>query len=91
MGVGRPVVASRIGGLAFTVVDGLTGLLCEPGNADDLAAKIEILLDDPALRQRMGEAGRKRFEEHFTWDVIIEKHYRKLLAPIHKQPASGSA
>ena len=63
MGVGRPVVASRLGGLPFTVVDGATGLLCEPGNPDDLARKLEILLDDPGLRERLdgsagGEAGR---------------------------------
>ena len=79
MAVGRPVIASRIGGLPYTVSDGATGLLFEPGNAQDLAAKIEILLDDPQLRQRMGAAGRRRFEEEFTWDVVIERHYRPLL------------
>jgi glycosyltransferase involved in cell wall biosynthesis len=79
LGVGRPVVASRIGGLPDTVVDGETGLLCEPGDADDLARKIEALLDDVGLRERLGQAGRRRFEEHYTWDVIVEKHYRPLL------------
>jgi glycosyltransferase involved in cell wall biosynthesis len=79
MAAGRAVVASRIGGLPFTVADGATGLLFEPGDAEDLARKIETLLDDPALRERMGLAGRRRFEEHYAWDVIIEKHYRPLL------------
>jgi len=79
MGVGRPVVASRIGGLPYTVTDGATGLLCEPGNPDDLAAKIETLLDDPGLRQRMGDAGRKRFEAEFTWEQVIDRCYRPLL------------
>ncbi len=79
MGVGRPVVASRIGGLQFTVADEATGLLFEPGDVDDLIAKIETLLDDPPLQKRMGNAARRRFEEHFTWDAIIEKHYRRLL------------
>jgi glycosyltransferase involved in cell wall biosynthesis len=79
MAVGRPVIASRLGGLPFTVVDGLTGLLCSPGDPDDLARKIERLLDDPELRQRLGLAGRRRFEEHYAWDVIIERHYRPLL------------
>jgi glycosyltransferase involved in cell wall biosynthesis len=82
MGVGRPVIASRIGGLPFTVADGATGLLFEPGNIGDLASKIEKLLDDPGLCECMGQAGRKRFEEHFTWDAIIEKHYRRLLSPV---------
>ena len=81
MAAGRPVVASRLGGLPTTIEDGVTGLLCEGGNANDLAAKIEILLDDPQLRERMGQSGRKRFEERFNWDVIIERDYRPLLKP----------
>jgi glycosyltransferase involved in cell wall biosynthesis len=79
MAAGRPVIASRLGGLPFTVVDGATGLLFEPGDAKDLAAKIETLLDDQELRERMGRAGRKRFEEHYSWDVIIERQYKPLL------------
>jgi len=88
MGAGRPVVASRLGGLPFTVLDGATGLLCEPGDVRDLARKLETLLDDPALRQRLGRAGRQRFEEHYTWPAIIERHYRPLLAPAtHRSPS----
>jgi len=79
MAAGRPVIASRIGGLPFTVADGATGLLFEPGDAGDLARKIETLLDDQGLRERMGRAARRRFEEHYAWDVIVEKHYRPLL------------
>jgi glycosyltransferase involved in cell wall biosynthesis len=81
MAAGRPVVASRLGGLPWTVLDGVTGLLCEPGDPADLVRKMEMLLDDPGLRERMGLAGRKRFEEHYAWPVIIERHYRPLLAP----------
>jgi FkbM family methyltransferase len=79
MAAARSVIASRLGGLPFTVADGATGLLCEPGDVEDLACKIERLLDDPALRHRLGEAGRRRFEEHYAWPVIIEKHYKPLL------------
>ena len=79
MASGRPVIASRIGGLPFTVSDGATGLLFEPGDPDDLARKIAALLDNPPLRRRMGLAGRKRFEDDFTWDVVIERYYRPLL------------
>lgn len=78
MGAGRPVIASRIGGLQFTVIDGATGLLFEPGDASDLARQISVLLDHPELRQQFGKAGRKRFEEHHTWDAIIARHYRPL-------------
>jgi glycosyltransferase involved in cell wall biosynthesis/predicted O-methyltransferase YrrM len=79
MAAGKPVVASRIGGLPFTVIDGATGLLCEPGDPADLARKLETLLDDPEQRRRMGEAGRRRFEEHYAWDVIVERHYKPIL------------
>jgi glycosyltransferase involved in cell wall biosynthesis len=81
MAAGRPVVASRLGGLPFTVAEGASGLLCEPGDPEDLARKIAVLLDEPELRRWMGEAGRKRFEEHFRWDVFIERDYRPLLKP----------
>ncbi len=87
MGVGRPVIASRIGGLPFTVCDEGTGLMFEPGNVHDLADKISRLLDDAPLRERLGHAGRKRFEDHYTWNVIIERHYRRLLQP-RREPHS---
>ncbi len=87
MAAGKPVVASRIGGLPFTVADGATGLLCHPGDADDLARKLAVLLDDADLRRRMGLAGRRRFEEEFAWDVVIEKHYRPLLMKADRHEA----
>jgi glycosyltransferase involved in cell wall biosynthesis len=80
MAAARPVVASRIGGVPYTVGDGATGLLCEPGDADDLARKLETLLDEPRLRRQMGLAGRQRFEKEFAWGVVIERYYRPLLA-----------
>ncbi|OWK38135.1 Exopolysaccharide biosynthesis glycosyltransferase EpsF [Fimbriiglobus ruber] len=84
MAAGRPVVASRLGGLPYTVLDGATGLLYTPGDATDLAAKLTQLLDDPDLRARLGTAGRRRFEEHYAWPVVIDTHYRPLLGPAHK-------
>jgi glycosyltransferase involved in cell wall biosynthesis len=82
MAAGRPVVASRIGGLPFTVADGATGLLCEPGNPDDLARKLELLLDNAELRRRMGREGRRQFEERFAWPVVVERDYRPLLLKV---------
>ena len=80
MASGIPVVASRIGGLPYTVTDGLTGLLFEPGNAADLAEKIARLLDDPDLRRNMGLAGRKRFEADFVWEDVIERYFKPLFS-----------
>jgi glycosyltransferase involved in cell wall biosynthesis len=81
MGAGRPVVASRLGGLQFTVLEEATGLLCEPGDMDDLIRQLVRLLDSRELRERMGRAGRDRFERHYTWQVIIDRHYRALFGP----------
>jgi glycosyltransferase involved in cell wall biosynthesis len=79
MAAGRPVVASRIGGLQFLVNHGTTGLLCEPGDAEGLAGALELLLSDGDLRRSMGRAGRRRFEESGSWEVVMERHYRPLL------------
>jgi glycosyltransferase involved in cell wall biosynthesis len=79
MAAGVPVVASRIGGLPYTVNDGVTGLLFEPGNPFDMAEKLGRLLDEPALCRRMGLAGRRRFEEDFMWPDVIERYWRPLL------------
>jgi glycosyltransferase involved in cell wall biosynthesis len=73
MAHGRPVVASGVGGLLDLVVNGETGILFEPGNVPALRAALERLLDDPELRRRMGEAGRRRAAEHFSWDSVTRK------------------
>jgi glycosyltransferase involved in cell wall biosynthesis len=79
MAAGKPVIASRIGGLPYTVTDGLTGLLFNPGNPFDLAEKIARLLDEPELPRAMGLAGRRRFEQDFMWPDVIERYWRPLL------------
>ena len=79
MAAARPVVASRVGGQQFTVVDGVTGLLCEPDDPDDLAEKLSTLLDSAELRIEMGHAARRRFLAEYAWDVVIDRYYRPLL------------
>jgi glycosyltransferase involved in cell wall biosynthesis len=86
MASGIPVIASRIGGLPYTVTDGVTGLLFEPGDSVDMARKIARLLDDPDLRRRMGLAGRERFEEDFIWEDVIERYFRPLLSSARRRP-----
>ena len=81
-----PVVASATGGILEVVVDGETGYLVPfkqnpvtsfPLDADrfarDLAAKLNVLLADPAACKRFGEAGRKRVEQHFAWSSIADQ------------------
>lgn len=57
---GKPAVATDVGGVRSVVEDGVTGFLAPAGDADLLGERIGQLLADPALRQRMGEAGRQR-------------------------------
>lgn len=73
MSLGRPVVASNVGGIPELVQDGVTGLLVPPGNPTSLAAAIETLLSDPDRRQRMGEAGRAAFERRLTLDHMLDR------------------
>lgn len=73
MACARPVVATRFGGIPEVVVDGETGLLAEPEHADDLAEKLARLLDDPERRDRMGQCGRQRALQLFTWEKVTER------------------
>jgi len=73
MACGTPVVASAVGGILEVVEDGKTGLLVPPARPDELAAALRRLLEDPALARSMGEAGRKRVEEKFSWASVAAR------------------
>jgi glycogen(starch) synthase len=60
MAAGKPVIATRIGGISETVNDGVTGLIVEPGNADELSEAILRLAKDRELCARMGRAGHEK-------------------------------
>jgi glycosyltransferase involved in cell wall biosynthesis len=84
MSCGVPVVATTGGALPEVVgADGDTALLVEPGDADALAVKIKVALDDPQLRDRIGAAGRQRVIDHWSWKHTAQgtvEQYRALLA-----------
>jgi glycosyltransferase involved in cell wall biosynthesis len=86
---GKPVVASRIGGIQDTVEDRKTGLLFEPENTDDLADKIVTLLKDERLREDMGKAAKVKAKE-YDWSKIAERTleiYKKVITDFHEQKA----
>ena len=75
MARGLAVVATKVGGLVDLVRDGENGFLCEPGDVEGLARRIEQLLDDPALAARFGAQARRDVQA-LTWT----NHARALVA-----------
>ena len=73
MRAGLPVVASNVGGVAEAVADGQTGFLVERGDVSALRTRLHSLLHDPALRRKMGAAGRQRYEAAFTLEHMLRK------------------
>lgn len=65
---GKPVVVGRCGGAPETVEDGETGFVVDAEDPDSLAGAVLRLLEDPVLRKKMGEAGRRRVERQFSWE-----------------------
>jgi glycosyltransferase involved in cell wall biosynthesis len=78
---GKPLVASDTGGLSDIVLDGETGLLVPPGDAAALAQAVRRLVDDPALRARLGQAAQQRAAEYRASNVAqrVERAYHSLL------------
>lgn len=76
MACGLPIIASRIGALADLVDDGVSGLLFEAGNANDLAAKLAWARNNPASLRAMGVRARAIYEERFT----ARENYMQLMS-----------
>ena len=72
MATGKPVIASRVGGLPEIVADGETGILVTPGDPDALRAALAMVIDDPKLAARMGAAGRVRVAAFHVNTVVSQ-------------------
>ena len=70
---GLPILATKVGEVSQIVLDGKTGILIKPKKVDSLVSAIEKLIADPILAKEMGKAGRKRMEEHYSWEIICRK------------------
>jgi len=84
MQLGLPVISTFEGAIPEIVDDGLTGFLVKQQDELDLAEKIETLLRDKELRIKMGEAGRKKFEENYTLE-IFEKNMHNVFDSVLKE------
>lgn len=70
---GLPAISTPVGSIAEAVEDGQTGLLVEPQNTDALEAALSRLLQDPALRQRMGDAALAKARREFGTEPMLER------------------
>ena len=82
MAIGTPVIGTRIGGTVEQIEDGVSGILIEPNNTQMLAEKIELLLDDRDLFERIRRGARRRVEENFRFEAMYGRLmgiYREVL------------
>jgi glycosyltransferase involved in cell wall biosynthesis len=78
MALGKAVIAANTGGIPEIVLDELTGLLFQPGDASELAQKMRKLINNPALIWDLGSAGRMLVEKQFTLQYMVENLERYL-------------
>ena len=74
--IGRPVITCNSVGCKETVIDGHNGFLIPTKDVNSLVEKLDILISDADLRQKMGQNSRKYAEENFSIDVVIERHIK---------------
>lgn len=96
MAAAVPVVASAIGGIPDQIRHDEEGLLVPPGNDAALAAAVLSLLEDPALARRYGEAARRKMEQEFQFEEMVDRiegiyqrvspHHRPLSGPVPSSP-----
>ena len=91
LAAGRPVVATRVGGVPDVVEDGETGFLVGRGDTAAMAERLEVLARDPALRTSMGETGRERVLRRYAVERLVgdvDALYRELLGSDVSSPTS---
>jgi glycosyltransferase involved in cell wall biosynthesis len=78
MALGKPVIAGSFGGAPEIVQDGIIGFLVDPDDRDALSRRLIQLLKDEELRRKMGNAGRERVEESYTFQSFRDRFVRIL-------------
>jgi glycosyltransferase involved in cell wall biosynthesis len=89
MASGMAVIASDVGQLGEVVKDGSNGLLTLPGDASAMAAAMQRLIDDAALRARLGAQARKDAQQKYSWERYIARLEQLYMTVIAGQPVNG--
>jgi type III pantothenate kinase len=84
----RPVVSTLSAGLGEAVLDGITGFNAPKSDPTELAARVQRILQNPSLAEKMGEAGRQRAESRFGWDRCLAD-FEKLFTTIITEQSYG--
>ena len=90
MACGTPVIGSNVGGVKYTVRDGVTGFLVPPKNPEALATKLRILYRQPTRRAQLARQAIAWVNERFTWQTVaaqISDVYEELLTPVAARSA----
>jgi glycosyltransferase involved in cell wall biosynthesis len=90
MACGTPVVCSAVGGITFTVDDGVTGFLVPPRRPDVLAERLALILGDLGMRDELGRNARRHVIENFTWTTVARRTadvYAELIHGTNISPA----
>lgn len=78
MAMGKAIAASELEQIGEVIHHQKTGLLCRPGNVEDLKAALLRLAEDPALRKRLGQAARADVLANYTWEAHVARTMKKL-------------
>jgi glycosyltransferase involved in cell wall biosynthesis len=89
LALGKPVIATAVGGIPEVVKDGVNGILVPPKSPEHVAKALERLLSDSGLRRKLGEAAAESVKD-YTWSKIAEKYERIYSIVVRGRIASGA-
>lgn len=79
---GRPVIASRVGGIPLQIEDGVTGFLLDPTDTEGFAWRVRQVLENPDLGERLGRAGKEHVRQHFLITRLLSDYLDMLNAEL---------
>jgi glycosyltransferase involved in cell wall biosynthesis len=85
MACGKPAVGTTRGGIPEGIVEGETGFLVPPGNAEAIVGRIAALANDKGRVEHMGTMARRHAEEFFSWDLLVERLARGFEDVVHRE------